>query len=223
MASQIVIHPISNNPAASYHLIFYITGNPGLISYYDAFLKTLHQLVTESLSTSGSEVVHIFGQSLNGFGDYDGPLQTTGLPHTLEDQIVSRLQLLNEQKIPSGPRKGQDYDSITLMGHSVGTYILLELLQRLRRTSSSLNVTAGILLMPTIMGLAESPSGVKAAPLLRIFGLPRGLHFLAKVLFWPLPVSALKWLVGKVLGMPNDAAAVTTRFLKSNMGVWQAL
>ena len=111
------------------------------------------------------------------------------------------------------------------MGHSVGTYILLELIQRLRKakSSSSVNVTGGILLMPTVMGLAESPSGVKAAPLLRISVLPRGLQLVAKVLLWPIPTPALKWLVCKVMSMPDDAAAVTTRFLKSNMGVWQAL
>ena len=223
MASQIVIRPILGNPAASYHLMFFITGNPGMINYYDTFLNTLHRLVTEGSSASDSEVLHVFGQSLNGFGDNDGPIPTTGLPHTLEDQIVSRLRLLKEQRIPSGPRQGQEYDSIILMGHSVGTYILLELLQRLRKDSSSPNVTGGVLLMPTVMGLAESPSGVKAAPLLRIPGLPRGLHLIAKALFWPLPISTLKWLVGKVMGMPDDAARVTTDFLKSNMGVWQAL
>jgi len=223
MASQISIRPISKNPAASYHLIFYITGNPGLIGYYDAFLKTLHQLVTEDPTTSDSEVVHVFGQSLDGFGDNDGPLKSTGLPYSLEDQIVSRLKLLNEQKIPSGPRRGQDYDSITLMGHSVGTYILLELLQRLPKGSSSPNVIGGILLMPTVMALAESQSGVRAAPLLRVTGLPRAIHLVAKGLIWPLPISALQWLVGKVMGMPDHAAAVTTRFLKSSMGIWQAL
>lgn len=222
MASQISICPISEDPTTPYHLIFYITGNPGMISYYDAFLKTLHQLVTES-STLESEVVHVFGQSLDGFGDNDAPLEATGRPHTLEDQIVSRLQILSERRIPSGPRHGQYYDSIILMGHSVGTYILLEMLQRLRKDGSSLNITGGILLMPTIMGLALSPSGVKASPLLRLPGLPRALHLLAKTIFWSLSTAALEWLVGKVMGMPDDAAVVTTRFLKSDMGIWQAL
>jgi len=33
----------------------------------------------------------------------------------------------------------------------------------------------------------------------------------------------LKWLVGVVTGMPSEAAEVTTGFLRSRMGIWQAL
>ncbi len=36
-------------------------------------------------------------------------------------------------------------------------------------------------------------------------------------------MAALKWLVGLVTRMPQDAAEVTTGFLKSRMGIWQAL
>ncbi|KAG9247233.1 hypothetical protein BJ878DRAFT_493576 [Calycina marina] len=224
MATQLAILPISENSSASYHLIFYITGNPGMISYYDTFLATLHQLVSESSSKHESEVLHVFGQSLKGFEDNNGPVPATGVPYSLEDQIQSRIKLLEGQRIPAGPRQGEHYDTITLMGHSVGTYIVLEVLQRLRKLASPLNIRGGVLLMPTIVGIAESPSGVIAAPLLTcVPGLPRGLQLLAKTAFWPLSTGVLQWLVGKVLGMPEDAAKTTTRFLRSNMGVWQAL
>ena len=220
--SQILISPASPNLDAEYHLIFYITGNPGLISYYDSFLRTLHQLLTEA-PTSQTDTFHIFGQSLLGFEDDDVPVKSTRLPYTLEDQIVSRLQLLHDQRIPSGPRQGQEYDSIIIIGHSVGTYILMELLQRLRESSSSLKVKGGVLLMPTVMGLAESASGVMATPLLKLPGITWGVGLFAKALTLLVPAPALRRLVGLVMGMPEDAAAVTTRFLKSKLGVWQAL
>ena len=215
--------PCYDNPSATHHLIFFITGNPGLINYYDAFLGTLHQLLTEDSELSKRNVFHIYGESLAGFGDNDAPSKTTGQPYTLEDQIETRLQLLNDQRIPSGSRRGKQYDSIILMGHSVGTYILLEVLTRLQKAAPLLNVIAGILLMPTVIGLAESASGVKAKPLFQIPGFPRGASQLVNALLWPLPRSGVKWLVGLVLGMPDAGAAVTARFLKSNMGIWQAL
>jgi len=40
---------------------------------------------------------------------------------------------------------------------------------------------------------------------------------------WTVPRGGLKWLVGLVTRMPDDAAEVTTRFLRSRMGIWQAL
>jgi pimeloyl-ACP methyl ester carboxylesterase len=219
MASTISIeHTSSQIPSAPYHLIYFITGNPGLISYYSVFLETLHQLLLSS-----SFNYHIFGQNLAGFEDNDTPPKSTGLPYSLENQIELKLKSLNEQRIPSGPRQGQHYDGIIVMGHSVGTYIILEILQRLRKSSSSLNVRGGILLMPTVVGLAESPSGVKAAPLLRLPGFVGGLSMFGKGLVWPLPRSVLIWAVRAVLGMSEHSAGVTTRFLKSRMGIWQAL
>jgi hypothetical protein len=220
MSSRISFSPSHENPAASYHLIFLVTGNPGLISYYDTFLRTLHELLSEKKSETG--VFHIFGQSLAGFEDNDSPSKTTGLPHSLEEQIESRLQCLEDQCIPSGPRQGQVYDSIILVGHSVGGYIILEMLQRLRK-SSRCNVKAGILLFPTVTHIAKSPNGAKFSALFRIWGFPRGASLAAKALLWPVPDPALRWLVHVVVGMPQDATEVTMRFLRSRMGIWQAL
>lgn len=222
MSSRISLSPTYENPSAMHHLIFFITGNPGLISYYDTFLGTLHLLLSNQYS-SKSDVFHIYGESLAGFGDNDSPSKTTGYPYTLEDQIETRLQCLKDQKILSGPRQGGFYDSVILMGHSVGTYILLEVLQRLRKSSSTLKVKAGILLMPTVIGLAESSSGVRAKPLFQIPGFPRGASLIANALLTPIPKSGVKWLVKLMLGMPDAGAEVTARFLKSSMGIWQAL
>jgi len=222
MASQISLSPSTKSSSATCHLIFFITGNPGLVSYYDAFLRTLHELLSGS-ETSKSNAFHIFGQNLAGFGDNDIPLKTAGHPYSLEDQIEDRIRSLKLQRIPSGPRKGQHFDSIILIGHSLGTYIILEILRRLREASSLLNVKAGILLMPTVVHLAESPSGVKFSPLFRIPGFPRGVSILAKALLWPFPGAALRWVARTVMDMPEDAANVTTGFLKSRMGIWQAL
>jgi pimeloyl-ACP methyl ester carboxylesterase len=213
--------PISENPCASYHLIFMITGNPGLISYYSMFLSTLHKLLIDK--NQDSDVFQIYGQSLAGFELNDRPHPVTCMPYSLEDQIEILLQDLNDRNIPSGPRKGQQYDSIILIGHSVGAYIIMEMLNRLRKSASPLKVKAGILLFPTITHLAKSPSGVKFSGSFKIPGFTRGLSIVGKALLWPIPRPMLKWMVGLVLGMPDDSAETTTRFLKSSMGIWQAL
>lgn len=221
--STISFSPISENSQASYHLIFMITGNPGLISYYSAFLSTLHQLLSDTSSKADSDIFHIYGQSLAGFEDNDRPYPTTCMPYSLQDQIDILLEVLNDRAIPSGSRQGQKYHSIMLIGHSVGTYIIMEILNRLRKSSSLLNIKAGILLFPTITHLAKSPSGLKFSGFFRIPGFPRGVSMVGKALLWPIPRAALKWLVGIVAGMPEGGAETTTRFLTSSMGIWQAL
>lgn len=225
MTTQLFVSSGSENEslAVKDHLVFFITGNPGLVSYYDTFLRTLHHLLAYDANSIKSDKFHIYGESLMGYGDNDSPSLATGRPYSLEEQIEDRLQSLTGQRIRSGPRKGQQYDSVTLIGHSLGTYILFEILNRLQKDGSSLKVRAGILLMPTVIGLAESSSGLKFGSLVQIPGLISGGSFLAKALLWPIPKSALKWLVKAVLRMPDAGAEVTTNFLKSSMGIWQAL
>lgn len=152
--SEISYRPIVDEAAVSYHLIYFITGNPGLISYYSSFLRTLHELLSASKDMS-SNCFHIHGQSLLGFeGDDD-----RSVPYDLEDQINFSLKSVEAQSIPSGPLEGQPYASVILIGHSVGSYMLLEVIQRLRKSSPSVNIRAGILLFPTVTHIAKSPSG----------------------------------------------------------------
>lgn len=222
MPPQISIFPSSEHPDALYHLIFFITGNPGLIAYYDTFFLTLHELLSSKAKPSSKDpnVFHIHGQDLAGFGD-----NITGSLYDLEQQIQILRDRLEGMLIPSGARAGQPYDSVVLIGHSVGSYILLEILSHLRRSSqtSSINVRAGILLFPTVTHIARSPSGIKFGTLFSIPHLPKIASVLAKVLVWPVPRSILRGLVSVVTGMPRAAAEVTTDFLTSRMGVHQAL
>jgi hypothetical protein len=218
---EISFHPISEDPSAAHHLIYFITGNPGLISYYNTFFQTLHELLSSSMSST-SNVFHIHGQSLAGFED-DTAKPFKPAPYSLEDQISLSLRTLQSLTILSGPRKSQPYTSIILIGHSVGSYILLELINRLRKSSSPLNIKAGILLFPTVTHIAQSPSGVKISTLFRIPDFPRRASFVARNVVSVLPRSWLRWLVGVVTGMPDEAAEVTTGFLRSRMGIWQAL
>jgi hypothetical protein len=217
--SEISFRPVVDDPAASYHLIYFITGNPGLIAYYNTFLNTLHELLFASKDKS-SNLFHIHGQSLAGFEGID---EDRSVPYDLEDQITFSQKSLEAQRIPSGPLQGQSYASIILVGHSVGSYILLEIIQRLRKSSSPINIQAGILLFPTVTHIAQSPSGIKISTLFRIPNFAQRASYVANALVSLTPRSILKRLVRLIAGMPSDAAEVTTKFLTSKMGIWQAL
>ncbi|KAL3419461.1 esterase/lipase domain-containing protein [Phlyctema vagabunda] len=223
MLPQISIAPVSTQLDVSYHLVFFITGNPGLVHYYDTFLSTLHNRLSDNAERS-SDVFHIYGQNLAGFADEADDAHSEGRLFTLDEQIQILLEAIKTRRIPEGPRASQNYDSVILIGHSVGTYIILEILSHLRTsTSISPNIKASILLFPTVTHLAKSPSGLKFSNLFRIPEFPRRAAVLAKLFLWPFPRSALKWVVGLVARMPNDSAEVTTAFLTSRMGIHQAL
>ena len=221
--STISFRPVSEISSTCYHLVFFVPGNPGLISYYNTFLSTLHQSLCESSRRPDSDIFHIYGQSLAGFEHNDSPPTTTSIPWSLEEQVQILQQVLNDQNIPSGPQQGRPYDNIILVGHSVGTYIILEMLNHLAKSSSLPKVKGAILLFPTVTHLASSPTGSKFSSFFRIPGFPRGISIVAKALLWPFPKAALRSLVGLVTGMPEDGAETTTKFLTSNMGIWQAL
>lgn len=228
MTSSISHVPKLYNPSARHYLIFFITGNPGLISYYSTFLSTLHHLL-ESRPDTQTNVFHIFGRSFDGFED---SLTSSGepkksQPYDLSEQIDLTFDaLLGAQTITSGSRKGEKFDGIILAGHSVGSFVLLELLQKARTSTIAAplpKIAAGFLLFPTVTHIAKSPSGVKLTSLLRIPDFVVRASSLVKGLMWALPWGFVKVLVGIVARMPNDAATVTTGFLKSKNGVWQAL
>lgn len=230
MPSSILHAPSNYETPSKHYLIFFITGNPGLIGYYQTFFKTLDVLLTSGLykPQRSRPVYHIFGRSLAGFENEDLSKDRNNRrsdPFGLQEQIEFTFEALKAQRIATGGQKGDSFDGIILIGHSVGSYILLELLRMIRQDSSAiqLNVKAGILLFPTVTHIAQSPSGVKISALFRIPEFPKLSSILVKILLWPIPRPALRWIVATVTDMPNDAADVTLDFLVSERGVWQAL
>lgn len=228
-------------------LIYFIPGNPGLIDYYAPFLAHLRELLDSSSSSfSPSTQFHIYGQDLAGFSDDDGhePFTSSRKPFDLEYQIqlalktVEALRVVEADGSSSGDRY---YEEIILMGHSVGSYIALQLchraLLRLRQerehnpqhhlTSSHHHhkLNTAILLFPTIVHIARSPSGKRLDTLRRIPGLGANAYRIARLFlaFWPR--GALQWFARAVMGFPIHAAEATTKWLGSrgSDGVWQAL
>ncbi|RAL14199.1 bifunctional triacylglycerol lipase/ester hydrolase [Aspergillus homomorphus CBS 101889] len=227
--------PSSSSPV----LIYFISGNPGLISYYYPFfthlIEKLKPLVSEH---NGNPTIHLHGHSLAGFEvSASGDSASAAEPyyHDLEDQIRFVQHKLDEcvTGIANAASTPTPKPRIILIGHSVGTYMAMELIRRHReRTSSSstdafptFDIISGILLFPTVVDIAKSPSGRKLTTLLSFLPhLALIASFFARALTTLLPGFLLRGLVALVMGSPpQEAVDTTVAFLRSRRGVRQAL
>ena len=148
------------------YLIYFITGNPGLISYYKPFLSKLHSLLG-SCSSTDSARFHICGHSLRGFEFQDDQnVKPPKKPLSLAEQIEFQDYLLYKHIRSHRARTGIT-PKVILMGHSVGAYILLELIKnhpkRIEDGEQDCDLIGGVLLFPTITHIAQSPLGMIAS------------------------------------------------------------
>ena len=149
----------SNDGSSQDYLLFFISGNPGLISFYEPFLSELHSL----RSSSTSPRFHICGHSFRGF-ELSPQNQSSGGPFSLEDQINFQNDLLYEH-IKEHTRTVGKPPKVILMGHSVGAYVLLELIRRHKEfidqneDQDDVDLIGAILIFPTVQDIAKSPLG----------------------------------------------------------------
>ena len=142
------------------YLLFMITGNPGLISYYEPFLSTLQTLLSSSPSR-----FYISGYSLAGFnssqkglqGDSSSLVGLQGQVGHIEGKLFKLVDELRKS-IGHSPK-------VILIGHSVGAYILLELIRQHKTKvdddgENDFDLIGGILLFPTITHIAQSQQGM---------------------------------------------------------------
>lgn len=161
----------SSDAKSQDYLIYFLPGNPGLIRYYQPFLLKLYTLLS-TCSTTESSRFHICGHSHSGFetAPHGRKLEPLGLGQQIKDQE----QLLYNHIKSHRNRTGQN-PKVILMGHSVGCYMLLELIQQHRDKIQELinqhgdeieegdedfDLIGGILLFPTITDIAKSPLGM---------------------------------------------------------------
>ncbi|KAF7118707.1 hypothetical protein CNMCM5793_008246 [Aspergillus hiratsukae] len=239
----------SSNLSSARVTIFMISGNPGLIGYYHTFLSLLADKLgsrrarVQSHSHSDGCDFQIYGHSLRGF-ELEQPedLDAGKRCFDLEEQICYVQGKL--EGFLAGAGSGAESEAkqkVILVGHSVGAYIAMEILRRHRERadagardgaragagagSAEFDIVGGIMLFPTVVDIASSPSGQKLTRLL--YFIPRlalVVGFLARVLAMLLPGHLLRGLIKNVTGSPPDSAVETTAaFIKSKRGVRQAL
>lgn len=152
------------------YLIFLIGGNPGLIYYYEPFLSTLYAHLSES-TLSDSARFYVYANSLAGFENNKlaGGTEASG-PVGLKEQIQNTEKLIYDRiHLHRKARQSEDsYPKVILIGHSVGAYILLEMIRYHKerideKKYEDFDLIGGILLFPTIVNIARSPMGLVAS------------------------------------------------------------
>lgn len=161
-------------------LVYMIPGNPGLIEYYREFRDYL----ATNLATDSNKVQYVLGgRSLGGF-ELSAPTSrpndatSSTSPFNLQEQVsFVETQIKAEAK---RVRNGHNHSGastdplrIILIGHSIGAYILLEIIARRQAqpnldhggspTDAAFEIAGGICLFPTIVDIAKSPSGRKVS------------------------------------------------------------
>lgn len=179
-------------------------------------------------------------------------------------QVVRRVQDMR-RRVDGGGGKGKKV-KVTLVGHSLGSWLALEMVRVLNELQEKewegaepgvdesgvlgvgrraderevwerpragdgggvvgWEVEACVLLAPTIVELAKSSQGRKAAPLLRcVPGVGGWMQGVAGWLGWGVSEEAQRSMVAWFMGLDrgSDGVVTTTRWLRSENGVRQSL
>jgi pimeloyl-ACP methyl ester carboxylesterase len=210
------------------YLIYFLTGNPGLIEYYRTFFTHLSDLLSTEQKRQGV-AIDIHGTSLPGFETNDSKAWRTvhqGLDHAppyLLGEVVDAMERDLWRIAEEKKREGEEL-KIIIMGHSVGTFISLELIQRHRHRFSigtkEVPIAGGILLFPTVMDLAKSPRGVALDGFTALPFFITFITYLNTLLLLLLPTVILTHITNRAT---PTAGSITAAFLRSPSGVRQAL
>lgn len=167
----------SEQPEQPDLIVYFIPGNPCMMSYYERFLSRLSVLLNSG-SSEGSQSTSVGGCSLPGFELSYPPGVKRTVPAGLKDQILGAEELISRTVGEFGSTE-RDCGSakrtmVILMAHSVGAYMTLEILQRRTRGLSdlaALDIIGAVLLFPTVTEIARSQHGTILSVCLGLRGL----------------------------------------------------
>ncbi|XP_053317042.1 lipid droplet-associated hydrolase [Spea bombifrons] len=135
-------------------LFFIVPGNPGIVGYYRTFMQWLYRGLNQKYPVwAVSHAGHCAppkGMDMIDDRDEDQNEDIFGL----NGQIEHKLCFLRKNVPPD--------TKLVLIGHSIGCYIILEMMKR----ALNLQVLRAVLLFPTIERMAQSPQGKIMTPLL---------------------------------------------------------
>ena len=145
-------------------LVYFVPGNPCLISYYDEFLSKLSKLLNVGNSQDGG--VRVGGYTLPGFQTSNPTIIQGTLPAGLRDQILNVEELvcdaLEDQCQDYSDHHGGRRVKVIFMAHSVGAYMMLEVLRRRAEHLNRLeavDIIGAVLSFPTVTEIAQSQHG----------------------------------------------------------------
>lgn len=195
-------------------LIIFVPGNPGVLGVYHDFLVTLYRTLNKP-SNKGDNPV-ILAMSHNNFDhpdhcDYRADericieeselsfVEKTKLdaykdPHEIELQVMNKLIILKRLLKLDLRRANENACKLVFVGHSIGCYVLLRLLQD--RTLAKFHA-GSILVHPALENLATTEKGAAISRYFA-FKLDYVMHLMAYVMEKVLPkwakLNITKWL-----------------------------
>ncbi|KAL2917091.1 hypothetical protein HK105_203155 [Polyrhizophydium stewartii] len=203
-----VLHIPATQPGPVRNVLVFIPGNPGIIGYYHDYLETLHRL-------SGGNI-EVFGCTYPGQSQYLANHEQRVL--SLDEQVQHKIAFYDavSRRVDAHERAGRAAGlgevaarpRVFLAGHSLGTYVILQLLKH-RPTARIDKILA---LFPTLHSLAKTPMGRQMSwvvmPGVRhtVYAAIAGLRSLV-------PVEYLRAIVAAVTGHKGRALGVTSRLV----------
>ncbi|XP_034051236.1 lipid droplet-associated hydrolase [Thalassophryne amazonica] len=189
-------------------LFLIIPGNPGVVGFYKTFMQTLHQLIgyrhpVWAISHSGHCAPPDYMDMVE-----DTSALTDGDVFGLNTQIEHKLDFLRKHV----PRE----TSLVLVGHSIGCYIILEMMKR----DPELKILKAVMLFPTIERMAQSPQGKIMTPLLCHLRYVAYLPiFLLSLLPEVLKTSLIKLIFGRLPSFDHSIVQATVGLLSGDCAV----
>ncbi|XP_072314263.1 lipid droplet-associated hydrolase [Eucyclogobius newberryi] len=166
-------------------LILVIPGNPGVVGFYATFMQTLHRAFGRRFPVwAVSHAGHCEPPDQMDLVE-DTSLAEESDVFGINGQIQHKLTFLRRH-VPRETR-------LVLIGHSIGCYIILDMMKR----DPELKVLKAVMLFPTIERMARTPQGRAVTPVLCHL---RYVAYLPVFLLSLLPESLKRALVGLALG-----------------------
>lgn len=132
--------------------LLFVPGNPGLPSYYLDYLSTIHSHPQLRGQVEILAVGHL--------GHAPTPRTHQPQPYStkLQDQVAHKVRIVDRirEMYPRTNGYGEQHVQLVLGGHSVGSYILLEVFKQRLAQLDGLH-----LLFPTVAHIGSSPKAAK--------------------------------------------------------------
>ena len=130
-------------------VVLLIPGNPGCITFYENFILSLYS----KLGIPVVGISHAYHQRESLTGSWSSRLFLTDV-YNLQQQIQHKIDFIDDYF--------DQNTEVLLIGHSIGAYICLKMMQHSRNSGNlNKNFAHSFLLMPTVERMRVSPKGQK--------------------------------------------------------------
>lgn len=187
-------------------LFLIIPGNPGVVGFYRTFMQTLHSMFEYRYPVwAVSHAGHCAPPASMDMVEDASSAAAEDDVFGLNGQIEHKLAFLRKHV----PRE----TSLVLVGHSIGCYIILDMMKR----DPELKVLKAVMLFPTIERMAETPQGKVMTPVLCHMRYVAYLPvFLLSLLPDPLKAALIKLVFSGIRSLDHAVVQPTVGLLSGD-------